>query len=197
MQERTITIDLGPTAEAGGPDERAVTIRRSARRRKTVHAAAGRDGRLILSVPVGLTEAQEVAWARELLPKVLAKAARDPLDDAELTRRAQALRRYLPGVPQPASIRWVHNQNTRWGSCTYSSRTIRISHRVARFPRWVQDAVIVHELAHLRFRGHGPDFWAAVAAYPHTDRAVAFLQGVAYGMGEQPGEGWVEPDDQD
>lgn len=174
-----------------------MTIRRSARRRKTVQARQVQD-RLVLSVPLGLTEAEEEAWARKLVPKVLARTGPGQPDNGELAERADLLRhRYLPQVPAPASIRWVHNQNTRWGSCTPAAGTIRISHRVARFPQWVQDAVIVHELTHLVVRGHGPQFWAVARQYPETDRSRTFLQGVAYGMGAAPdGEG-VEPGDID
>jgi predicted metal-dependent hydrolase len=34
-------------------------------------------------------------------------------------------------------------------------------------------------LAHLLAPGHGRDFWALVAAYPLTERARGFLDGVA------------------
>ncbi len=49
-------------------------------------------------------------------------------------------------------------KQTRWGSCTPENRTIRISSRVAGFPDWVLDYLIVHELAHLREPGHGRPF---------------------------------------
>ena len=49
----------------------------------------------------------------------------------------------------PASVRWVTNQNGRWGSCTPADRTIRISHRIQDMPDWVIDYVLLHELAHL------------------------------------------------
>src|SRR3712207_7000383 len=51
--------------------------------------------------------------------------------DDELMARAQALSAaHLDGVPQPASVRWVDNQNRRWGSCTPADRTIRLSSRL-------------------------------------------------------------------
>ena len=64
---------------------------------------------------------------------------------------------------------------SRWGSCTPATRTIRLSTRLAAFPDWVIDYVIVHELAHLVVHGHGPDFWDLVNRYPRTERARGYL----------------------
>jgi len=43
------------------------------------------------------------------------------------------------------------------------------------FPTWVVDYVLVHELCHLRYAGHGPRFWALVNRFPLTERARGFL----------------------
>ena len=72
------------------------------------------------------------------------------------------------------------DQNTRWGSCTPARGTVRISDRVQGMPGWVIDYVLLHELAHLIEPGHGEDFWALLAAYPHTERARGFLLGVSH-----------------
>ena len=72
-------------------------------------------------------------------------------------------------LPSPASVRWADNQLSRWGSCTPSDGTIRVSSRLAAFPRWVLDYVLVHELAHLVIFGHGPEFTAIVDRYPLAD----------------------------
>ena len=82
-------------------------------------------------------------------------------------------RRYR--LPIPSSIRFVANQRSRWGSCTPSTGEIRVSDRIARFPGWVLDAVIVHELAHLVEAHHGPAFHALADRYPKQERAHGFL----------------------
>ncbi len=42
------------------------------------------------------------------------------------------------------------------------------------------DYVLLHELAHLIVSGHTADFWRLLDAYPETQRAKAFLEGVAF-----------------
>jgi predicted metal-dependent hydrolase len=53
--------------------------------------------------------------------------------------------------------------------------SIRLSDRMARFPDWVIDYVVVHELAHLVEPNHTSEFWALVSSYPLTERARGFL----------------------
>ena len=95
----------------------------------------------------------------------------------------QLSERYLSGRARPVSVRWVTNQNSRWGSCTPSDRTIRLSHKLRTMPPWVVDYVLVHELVHLLVPGHDADFWALVERYPRTERARGFLEGVALTAG--------------
>jgi glycosidase len=82
-------------------------------------------------------------------------------------------RRYQ--LPRPRDIRWADDMVTRWGSCTTTTGHIRISTRLAAFPDWVIDYVIVHELAHLEVAGHGPDFWRLAHRYPKAERAIGYL----------------------
>ena len=56
-----------------------------------------------------------------------------------------------------------------------STGAIRISDRMAGFPTWVIDAVLVHELAHLAVLHHGPEFRALVERYPVLERAEGYL----------------------
>ena len=79
------------------------------------------------------------------------------------------------GLAGPEQITWSDRQEWRWGSCTPSRGTIRISRRLASMPDWVLDYVIVHELAHLEVPGHGADFEALVRRYPRAERARGYL----------------------
>ncbi|WP_141014007.1 M48 metallopeptidase family protein [Nocardioides sambongensis] len=103
---------------------------------------------------------------------------RAQVGDVVLMARARDLSdRYLGGLPQPESVRWVSNQRARWGSCTPGDRSIRLSERLQKMPDWVVDYVLVHELAHLLEPQHDEKFWAWVALYPLTEKAKGYLLG--------------------
>ena len=150
---------------------------RSARRRKTVQARRV-GGVLRVRIPDWLS-AEEEAAAVERLRLRFDRAQRTAQVDLAARTTGLADRH---GLPHPAAIRWVANQEQRWGSCTPSTGTIRISDRMAAFPDWVLDYVLVHELAHLVESGHGPAFWGLVARYPLTERARGYL--IAKGIDE-------------
>ena len=143
--------------------------------------SAYRDGeRTVVLIPARMTKAEEAHWVETMLARLAAKDAKPPAGDDDLRRRALALsRRYLGGRARPSSVRWVTNQNGRWGSCTPADRTIRLSHRLRDLPDWVVDYVLVHELAHLLVPDHSAEFWAHVGAYPMAERARGYLLGVA------------------
>jgi predicted metal-dependent hydrolase len=169
-------------------DGAPVEVRRSPRRRRTV-AAFWENGTAVVAIPAHFSGAQEREWVHRMLEKLRlqgnrgAKAAgkRRARNDEELAAHAAALSaRYLDGRAVPTSVRWVTNQNSRWGSATPSEGTIRLSHKLQPMPQWVIDYVLLHELAHLLVAAHNAAFWRLLAAYPETDRAKAFLEGVSF-----------------
>ena len=156
-----------------------VEVRRSRRRRRTV-AAYREDDKVIVMIPARLSEAEEREWVATMLERLEKSEKRRRPSDAGLKRRANELNeRHLSGLARPQTVRWVDNQNSRWGSCTPSDKSIRLSRRLQGMPSWVIDYVIVHELAHLLEAGHTPQFWAWVDRYPKAERAKGFLEGVA------------------
>ncbi len=159
-----------------------VEVRRSQRRRRAV--SAYRDGeRVVVLIPDQFSRAEETEWVDRMLARLAAREERLSRTDAELQARSRRLiEQYLPEharAANPASVRWVTNQNSRWGSCTPADKSIRISHRIQEMPDWVIDYVLLHELAHLVVPHHNARFWALVERYPKTERARGYLEGVA------------------
>jgi len=174
----------GPqTSRAGWPD---IEVRVSARRRKTSEAHWV-GGRIVISLPAHLShEAREktIAW---LVDRLVAKhPLRAAVGDAELMTRALTLSERYRISARPASVRWVTNQSARWGSCSFHSGEIRLSHRLRSVPEWVLDAVLVHELAHLVHPNHSPAFHQLANNYRRHHEAGIFLAG--YGLGLAAGQ---------
>jgi predicted metal-dependent hydrolase len=117
-----------------------------------------------------MSRAEEERWIAEWSRRFQRRLSADRID---LTARAAALARRFD-LPRPTSIRWTE-MDTRWGSSTPARGTVRISSAVARFPPWVLDYVIVHELAHLRRPDHSRAFWKLVERYPRAERARGYL----------------------
>ena len=169
-------------SEVGAVDAQPeVEVRISARRKKTSEAKWV-GGRIVVSVPAHLdfeSRQKTIDW---LVERLLARHHPESrLGDDELLARAIALSdRYLVGA-RPASVRWVTNQTARWGSCSYHSGDIRVSHRLRVVPEWVLDSVLVHEVAHLTHPDHSPAFHRLAGGYPRHGEAGLFLAG--YGLG--------------
>jgi predicted metal-dependent hydrolase len=120
-----------------------------------------------------MSGAEEARWIERMTRRL---RRRPPPGDADLTLRAEQLSgRHFAGELKPSSVRWSEQQSRRWGSCTTDTGAIRLSARMRDFPAWVVDYVLVHELAHLRYRSHGPRFWSLVARYPLAERARGYL----------------------
>jgi len=155
-----------------------VKINRSERRKKTVSARLV-DGGTVLEIvaPESISDDELAPVIEKLRGQLLRRKDRaENADDQELAHRAAELNReHFGGKLGWRDIRYVSNQQHRYGSCTPATGTIRISHRVASMPPWVRDYVIVHELAHLVEANHGPRFWKLVNRYPRVERARGFL----------------------
>jgi predicted metal-dependent hydrolase len=155
-----------------------IRIIRSRRRRRTVHGRQV-NGVLEILAPAHLDDQALQPFIESIRRRVERRHAGRSLDDQALAERARRLNaEVFEGRLRWTSIRWVTNQNRRFGSCTPGTGMIRISQRLAGMPTFVLDYVIVHELAHLVHAGHGDRFWRAVNRYPLTERARGYLMAV-------------------
>ena len=119
--------------------------------RTTVSREGAEDGDELV-IRLGRNERRDLPAILEAWLKVRARSA----IEAEIERHASAM-----GVA-PAAVT-VRDAKTRWGSCS-RARRLSFSWRLVMAPPEVLETVVVHELAHLRIFGHGPEFWAVVAS---------------------------------
>ncbi len=59
----------------------------------------------------------------------------------------------------PFNRLYLREHKSRWGSCSVKN-DISLNIKLARLPRELADHIILHELAHTRWRGHGVRFWS-------------------------------------
>lgn len=155
-----------------------IRIVRSKKRRKTVQAREV-DGKLEILAPANMSDQELEPVIGALKRRIERRKVKSKLDDKALEKRAHRLNhQYFDGLLRWESIAWVANQNKRHGSCTPGRGTIRISHRIAEMPRFVQDYIIIHELAHLVEPSHSKKFWEVVYRYPRAERARGYLMAV-------------------
>ncbi|WP_345469823.1 M48 family metallopeptidase [Glutamicibacter ectropisis] len=162
------------------PDDIPVRVERSTKRRKTI-SSQWRDETLIIQVPAALDERTERSFVEEMLKKYRnGRQRRDARHtDSALERRAHELdQHYFDGSASPTTVRWVTNQNKRWGSASYQQRSIRLSSKLQQMPTWVRDYVLVHELAHLASprTGHGPEFQKLLNKFERRSEADLYLE---------------------
>lgn len=140
------------------------------------------DGEIEVRLPAWLSEEEASDTVADLVARIhrSTELARSVVD-LRARARELALRFRLP---EPAEISWSSRQARRWGSCTPSSRTIRVSTRLTRVPAYVLDAVILHELSHLVEPGHGPAFRALQDRFPDRARAEGFLEAMSLGCAD-------------
>lgn len=148
---RTLSLD-------GWPVGVHVVVMPSQRARAHVELAGGRL----------IVEVQEADQVRPALERWLRARARERLRERVEVRAMEV------GVqPRRLSIR---DQRSRWASASPRG-DLSFSWRLILAPPFVLDAVVVHELSHLRIRGHSRSFWALVEGHaPRTPEARRWLR---------------------
>ncbi len=155
-----------------------IEIKRSKRRKSTVEAKFVKD-KLFIYLPEGMNDSDEKKWIDKLI-KWGERFKNKLNNDSQLIKRAEVLNKKYFNGKLDFSIKFVSNQKSKFGSCAIKKKSIRISDRLTEMPQWVQDYVIVHELAHILYPNHSKKFWEKVNNYKYAERARGFL--LAMGM---------------
>ena len=177
------TGKTGKTAKVGSGDNASpavatslkIEMKRGTARRRRVEGVL-RGDTLVVSYPPRMSKADAVPIAHELRERMERRIARERID---LPARARKLARTY-GLPRPKCVEWSDRQLGRWGSCSPSEKSIRLSSRLSDYPDWVIDYVLMHELAHLVHADHSAAFHGVVAQYPKTERAIGYLIAKSY-----------------
>lgn len=148
-------------------------------RRKTLSIEITRDGKVVVRAPLRLPQreidrflAQKRNWIETHQQRQLQrKAAHPEPDEAQWARWKTMARDYIPGAVahyaagmgvSPTAIRFSRAR-TRFGSCS-AKNAVTFSLRLMDYPQAAIDYVVVHELAHIRHKNHGKEFYAFVAS---------------------------------
>ena len=160
-----------------GISEGEIVVIRSTRRKKNI-SAYRQGGRIVVSIPARMSKADEREMVPQMVAKIRAQEAAATMSEETLHIRVNELLTELaPEITlRPSAINW-RGMRERWGSCTGTDRTIRISDRLKGAPDYVVDYVLFHEAIHLQYFDHGPQFKALLARFPLEDQAEAYLSG--------------------
>lgn len=96
------------------------------------------------------------------------------LIESEVQKYSEQMKLY------PSGLRYTHVK-TYWGTCAPSG-VLSFNLALCYTPKEAVTYVIVHELSHLRWKGHGKRFWDLVKkTYPKTNEMRALLRHTKYG----------------
>jgi predicted metal-dependent hydrolase len=149
-------------------------------RRRTMALEVTREAKLLVRAPLWASKrdierfvASHRQWAQIHLARRQAYLAEHPpLTEAEIADLRARAKAELPGRValwaarmgvEPAGVR-ITSARTRFGSCS-GKNSLSFSLYLMQHPPEAIDYVVVHELAHIRHRNHGPAFYAEVAKY--------------------------------
>ena len=145
--------------------------------RKTLSLEITRDAAVVVRAPkrcpqreIDLFVTQRESWIQSALERQRSRIEQHPEPSDE--QREQLIRRakeilpervaYYSGLMElhPPGIT-ITGAVSRFGSCSPKNR-LCFSWRLMQYPMRAVDYVVVHELAHIRHKNHGRDFYALV-----------------------------------
>ena len=93
----------------------------------------------------------------------------------------QRLKSLIPYWEQTVRLRasryTLRSMHSRWGSCNPKTGHITLNLELAALPEECLSYVLVHELSHLLYSGHGRDFWSHVERYvPEWKRIRRYMR---------------------
>lgn len=112
---------------------------------------------IIISLPENIEQGQAKIYVDKLIKKLL-KSNTETLIAERLPYWSQIMQIDYNGVK-------VRDAITRYGSCMPSKKNLYFSSRLIMLPENKADAIIVHELCHMKHKNHNKEFYDLVAKY--------------------------------
>ena len=159
--------------------------------RKTLALEVTADGQVLVRAPFGVPQAdidrlvdKHEAWIMEKLAVQQERYAASPKTPEQLAQRRNKAETVLPPLVAlysqrmgltPAGFK-ITNARTRFGSCS-GKNSLCFSCLLMQYPDAAVEYVVVHELAHIRYKNHGAAFYALIAQYlPDYKQRIALLR---------------------
>lgn len=161
-------------------------------RRRTMALQVTKDAKIVVRAPLQASHAEiarfvasHEAWLQKHLERQEQRLSQHPPrtpQEQEMLRR-QAKETLPPMVEkwaktmglQPAGVK-ITSARTRFGSCS-GKNSLCFSLYLMEYPIEAAEAVVVHELAHIRHKNHGPEFYALVRqTLPDYDTRIKALK---------------------
>lgn len=161
-------------------------------RRRTLALQVTREGQVVVRAPAYAARgdidrfvAEHETWiAAQLARQAQRLAQHPPRTKEEQEALRQKAREVLPPLVQhwaqwmgvtPTGVK-ITAARSRFGSCS-GKNSLCFSLYLMEYPPEAIEAVVVHELAHIRHKNHGPDFYALVRqTLPDYDARIKLLK---------------------
>lgn len=142
---------------------------------KNLHLRVRPDGSVCLSAPKWVKEAEIIRfarnnsdWIRDQKKKYSERPGKDYYEGLK-TEFEEKIRTLLPKWEKITGLycsSWhTRYMTSRWGSCIPSKGRLCFNLQLADKPQVCLEYVILHELMHLRYAGHGEDFKNGLSLY--------------------------------
>lgn len=148
-------------------------------KRKTLAVEVNREGSVIVRAPKGISLKRISAflsnrydWILSAITRQIQRAERYNLSKAEKDALFLKAKEYIPERTRyfsgimglvPNAVK-ISSATTRFGSCS-GKNNLNFSFYLMSYPKEAIDYVIVHELAHIKYKNHSKEFYEFIESF--------------------------------
>lgn len=152
--------------------------------RKTMAIEITPSGRILVRLPIKCSEERAQRFVREHLdwieqhyPKALSRGEKYNIDAAQKERLRQKAKQVIPERVEffsrltglrPTAVH-ITSAKTRFGSCS-GKNSLNFSLYLMLYSEGAIDYVVLHELAHIKYKNHSREFYSYIEKYMQNYR---------------------------